>query len=234
MSAPPSYDEALLMNNPVVRMMFPGMANLLPGAQGAPPAYQNNATAANAPSGTGTQPDPELGRPQDCEDNQMPQEEDNPYASLCCSLIFFIVYLVGYFKDNAAQNVLDNPVTSECTNFPDIFFIYFIAYGVTNAMTLYNYHAKKNGQNIEIGQALVGLASLFFIGFMIYVVERYFALEDGCKEAIQVVGSDLFWTCIQMISILFLIYLCFLALGCCCVCCALFAVGRAGMDPENH
>ena len=55
MSAPPSYDEALLMNNPVVRMMFPGMANFLPGAQGAPPAYQNNGTAANAPSGGGTQ-----------------------------------------------------------------------------------------------------------------------------------------------------------------------------------
>lgn len=233
MSAPPSYEEAVSMNNPVVRMMFPGISNLLPRAQTAPPAYQNNAVAGtNAPSGDGTQPDPEVGYLEDGADNQMSQEkeEDNPYANLCCSLIFFIVYLVGYFKDDAAKNVRDNPYTSECTNFPDIFFVYFIAYGATNALALYNYHAKNNGQNTEIGQCLFGLTSLFSIVFMIYVVERYFALEDDCKEAIKVVGSDLFWTCIEMLSILCLIYLCLVALGCCCVCCAcvLLASGKAG------
>jgi len=224
MSSPPSYDEALLMNNPVVRMMFPGMANLLPGAQGAPPAYQNNAASANAPSGTGTHADPELGRPQDCADENLPQQEDNPYANLCCALIFLVVYLVGYFKDDAAKNVRDDPLTSDCTNFPDLFFIYFIAFGVIHALSLYNYHAKQNGQDTSRGQMLLGLISLFFIGFMIYVVDQYFALEDTCKSAIQEVGSDLFWTCIQMFSIICLIYLCGLALGCCCICCFSFAL----------
>jgi len=232
MSSPPSYDEALLMNNPVVRMMFPGMANLLPGAQAAPPAYENNA-AANAPSGSGTQADPELGNPQACADDKLPQQEDNPYANLCCSLIFFVVYLVGYFKDDAAKKVRDDPVTSECTNFPDIFFIYFIVFGVSQALTLYNYHAKQNGQDSQMGQGLLGLVGLFSIGFMIYVVERYFALEDSCKTAIQEVGSDLFWTCIQMLSIIFLIYLCALALVCCCACCCVFALGSS-YEPEQN
>jgi len=143
-----------------------------------------------------------------------------------------ITYYVGYYKDDAADNLRKHEAASECTYFPDLFVAWFIIYHAHCFCVVLVLCTKKTENclcmcvywTVYLGQIILELIMLI----------HFFNIDDDCQEVIKTVGSDLFWNCMQINSYYFLLLCSSLVFWCCCCCCCCCNMSTTTQSNNNR
>lgn len=140
---------------------------------------------------------------------------------ICWEFPIFITYIVGYFYNNAANNVRNHEAASECTYFPDLFAAWIFLFGAHYVFALVCYSANEEADRCfwmcAYWTVVLGLIILELI-----MVIHFFDIDDNCQEVVKSVGSNLFWDCMTM-KIYYFLGQCSVVIFCilCSICCLL-------------
>jgi len=155
------------------------------------------------------------------------------FFSNCCFFPLMTFFFYAYFKDDAAENVRSG-YSSDCTNFPFIFFLFlnicsaewllslliiFIQCCSYSKLTLQQDDEAMKISCLCCFACILSALSLCSLVPVIWAPIELFTMKDDCKDYIKESGGELFWIACQILSYLSIFIFGLVCCSCICIAC---------------